>query len=151
MDQKVKDFIAELRANRRDTLEKASITSIQPRGKYHGFDVFTWLDAPESTLHSTFESMPFPIHWVSTLNYFNVVVNSAHAQFPNVQSIYLIDEVNTSKLLNMDFQVFDSVSTVLKQPSLTSGKGIIMLTGCGAYGIDSINELALILKTIHGL
>jgi len=26
-----------------------------------------------------------------------------------------------------------------------------MLTGCGAYGIDSINELALILKTIHGL
>jgi hypothetical protein len=85
------------------------------------------------------------------VDYFNVVVNSAHAQFPNVQSIYLIDEANASKVLNMDFQVFDSVSSVLKQPGLTSGKGIIMLTGCGAYGIDSINELALILKTIHGL
>jgi hypothetical protein len=85
------------------------------------------------------------------VDYFNVVVNSAHTQFPNVQSIYLIDEANTPRVLNMDFQVFDSVSSVLKQPNLTSGKGIIMLTGCGAYGIDSINELALILKTIHGL
>jgi len=151
MEKEVKDFIAELKENRLDTLARASITSIQPRGKYHGFDVFTWLDAPTSVLRSTFDSMPFPIHWLCTVDYFNVVVNSAHAQFPNVQSIYLIDETNTSKVLNMDFQVFDSVSSVLKQPSLTSGKGIIMLTGCGAYGIDSINELALILKTIHGL
>lgn len=151
MERKVKNFISELKENRLDTLARASITSIQPRGKYHGFDVFTWLDAPEPVLRSTFESMPFPIHWLCTVDYFNVVVNSAHTQFPNVQSIYLIDEANSSKVLNMDFQVFDSVSSVLKQPNFTAGKGIIMLSGCGANGIDSINELALILKTIHGL
>lgn len=151
MEKKVRDFISELSENRNETLARASITSVQPRGKYHGFDVFTWLDAPASVLRSTFESMPYPIHWVCTVDYFNVVVNTAHAQFPNVQSIYLIDEAKNSRVLNMDFQVFDSVSTVLKQPSLTTGKGIIMLTGCGAFGIDSINELALILKTIHGI
>ena len=151
MDQKVKDFIAELHANRRDTLEKASITSIQPRGKYHGFDVFTWLDAPESTLHSTFESMPFPIHWVSTLNYFNVVVNSGHSQFPNVNRIYLLDDSEINTVLNNEIQQYDTVSSILKLPEFTHGKGILMLTGLGASGIDAINEMALILKTIHGI
>jgi len=151
MDQKVKDFIAELRANRRDTLDKASITSIQPRGKYLGFDVFTWLDAPESTLHSTFQSMPFPIHWVSTLNYFNVVVNSGHSQFPNVNRIYLLDDSEINTVLNNEIQQYDTVSSILKLPEFTHGKGIIMLTGLGASGIDAINEMALILKTIHGI
>lgn len=151
MDQKVKDFIAELRANRKDTLEKASITSIQPRGKYHGFDVFTWLDAPESTLHSTFESMPFPIHWVSTLNYFNVVVNSGHSLFPNVNRIYLLDDSEINTVLNNEIQQYDSVSSILKLPEFTNGKGIIMLTGLGTSGIDAINEMALLLKTIHGI
>lgn len=151
MDHKVKNFIAELHANRRDTLDKASITSIQPRGKYHGFDVFTWLDAPESTLHSTFESMPFPIHWVSTLNYFNVVVNSGHSLFPNVNRIYLLDDSEINTVLNNEIQQYDSVSSILKLPEFTNGKGIIMLTGLGTSGIDAINEMALILKTIHGI
>ena len=151
MDHKVKNFIAELHANRRDTLDKASITSIQPRGKYHGFDVFTWLDAPESTLHSTFESMPFPIHWVSTLNYFNVVVNSGHSQFPNVNRIYLLDDSEINTVINNEIPQYDTVSSILKLPEFTHGKGIIMLTGLGASGIEAINEMALILKTIHGI
>jgi len=151
MSKKVKEFVEELKANRNATLSRAAITNIQPRGKFHGFDVFTWLDAPEEALISTFSSMPFPIHWVSTQNYFNVVVNAVHAHFPNVQHIYLIDEANASGVINDEYRVFDSVSTVLKQPVIANGKGIILVTGLGSQGIDAVNEMALILKTIHGL
>ncbi len=151
MEKKTKDLHAELKENRRQTLARAALTSIQPRGKYHGYDVFTWLDAPVSHLFSTFESMPFPIHWICTLDYFNVVVDSAHAQFPNVKGMYLLDGMASSQVINADCQEVDSVSSALSQPDLIGGKGIIMLTGCGAQGLDAINEMALILKTIHGI
>lgn len=151
MEKKTKDLHAELKENRRQTLARAALTSIQPRGKYHGYDVFTWLDAPVSHLFSTFESMPFPIHWICTLDYFNVVVDSAHVQFPNVKGVYLLDGMAPSQVINADCQEVDSVSSALSQPDLIGGKGIIMLTGCGAQGLDAINEMALILKTIHGI
>ena len=151
MEKKTKDLYTELKENRRQTLARAALTSIQPRGKYHGYDVFTWLDAPVSHLFSTFESMPFPIHWICTLDYFNVVVDSAHAQFPNVKGVYLLDGMAPSQVINADCQEVDSVSSALSQPDLIGGKGIIMLTGCGAQGLDAINEMALILKTIHGI
>ncbi len=151
MEKKTTDLHAELKENRRQTLARAALTSIQPRGKYHGYDVFTWLDAPVSHLFSTFESMPFPIHWICTLDYFNVVVDSAHAQFPNVKGVYLLDGMVPSQVINADCQEVDSVSSALSQPDLIGGKGIIMLTGCGAHGLDAINEMALILKTIHGI
>ena len=151
MEKKTKDLYAELKENRRQTLARAALTSIQPRGKYHGYDVFTWLDAPVSHLFSTFQSMPFPIHWICTLDYFNVVVDSAHAQFPNVKGVYLLDGMASSQVINADCQEVDSVSSALSQPDLIGGKGIIMLTGCGAQGLDAINEMALILKTIHGI
>lgn len=151
MEKKTKNLHAELKENRRQTLARAALTSIQPRGKYHGYDVFTWLDAPASHLFSTFESMPFPIHWICTLDYFNVVVDSAHAQFPNVKGVYLLDGMASSQVINADCQEVDSVSSALSQSDLIGGKGIIMLTGCGAQGLDAINEMALILKTIHGI
>lgn len=151
MEKKTTDLHAELKENRRQTLARAALTSIQPRGKYHGYDVFTWLDAPVSHLFSTFESMPFPIHWICTLDYFNVVVDSAHAQFPNVKGVYLLDGMASSQVINADCQEVDSVSTALSQPDLIGGNGIIMLTGCGAQGLDAIHEMALILKTIHGI
>jgi hypothetical protein len=151
MSKKTTEYIDLLKANRKETLTRAALTRIQPRGKFHGFDVFTWLDAPEEVLLSTFNSMPYPIHWVSTLNYFNVVVNSVHVQLPNVQQVYLLDDLNNTNLINLQYQVFDGITSVLKQPSLINGKGILILTGLGSEGIDAINELALILKTIHGL
>jgi len=151
MSKKTTEYIDLLKANRKETLTRAALTRIQPRGKFHGFDVFTWLDAPEEVLLSTFNSMPYPIHWVSTLNYFNVVVNSVHVQLPNVQQVYLLDDLNNTNLINLEYQVFDGITSVLKQPSLINGKGILILTGLGSEGIDAINELALILKTIHGL
>jgi len=151
MSKKTTEYIDLLKANRKETLTRAALTRIQPRGKFHGFDVFTWFDAPEEVLLSTFNSMPYPIHWVSTLNYFNVVVNSVHVQLPNVQQVYLLDDLNNTNLINLEYQVFDGITSVLKQPSLINGKGILILTGLGSEGIDAINELALILKTIHGL
>ena len=151
MEKKITDLHSTLKENRRQTLARAALTSIQPRGKYHGYDVFTWLDAPVSHLFSTFESMPFPIHWICTLDYFNVVVDSAYAQFPNVKGVYLLNDMASSQVINADCQGVDSVSSALSQPELIGGKGIIMLTGCGAQGLDAINEMALILKTIHGI
>ena len=151
MSKKTTEYIDLLKANRKETLTRAALTRIQPRGKFHGFDVFTWLDAPEEVLLSTFNSMPYPIHWVSTLNYFNVVVNSGHVHFPNVQQVYLVNDGHESPLVNTDFPVFEDVSSILKVPEIYQGKGILLVTGCGNQGIDTINEMSLILKAIHGL
>jgi len=151
MSTKRIDFTDQVKKAREEFLSKARFTNIQPRGKYHGFDVFTWLDAPETNLISTFHSMPFPIHWICTLNYFNVVVNSGHVHFPNVQQVYLVNDGHESPLVNSDFPVFEDVSSILKVPEIYQGKGILLVTGCGNQGIDTINEMSLILKAIHGL
>lgn len=151
MEKSKTDIYSTLKENRRQTLAKAALTSIQPRGKYHGFDVFTWLDAPVDNLLSTFESMPFPVHWICTLDYFNVVVDSEYAKFSNVKGVYLLGNKSSSQVINADCQGVDSVSIALSHSGFTDGKGIILLTGSGTQGLDAINEMALILKTIHGI
>ncbi len=150
MEKKLHTSHDELKLARSSALKRAAHTSIQPRGKYHGFDVFTWLDAPKQALISTFEYMPYPIHWVCTANYFNVLVDSGHAHFPNVESIFLLEEDAHSNLVNPEIVVESSLTKVLSHPNLLNSKGILLISGAGGNGIDAINEMSLILKTIHG-
>ena len=51
---------------RRNSLREAASSQIQARGKFRGFDVFTWIDAPLDSFLATLNSMPFPIVWVTT-------------------------------------------------------------------------------------
>ena len=58
---------------------------------------------------------------------------------------------NRCSFLPMITLLVKDVSSILKVSEIYQGKGILLVTGCGNQGIDTINEMSLILKAIHGL
>lgn len=139
----------DLLSARKNALEKARVTLIQPRGKFNGFDVFSWLDAPMEELYLTLSSMPFPIHWVVSSELLAVFSSNGYTDFPNVHSIYVTGDVSLMPL-GQDFESVSSVHEVISKSQFLNSKGTLIFTLTGAQGIDWINDLTFCLKTIQG-
>jgi hypothetical protein len=149
METKKNSVNQHLLSHRKETLKKAAFTSIQPRGKYFGFDVFTWLDAPVESLFATLDSMPYPIHWVVSSTYLNILAENGIQQFTNVAKVYIMGDPNVN-FFPGDFVVCNDIKEVLSYEELGQTRGALVLTLLGSEGLDTINELCYYLKAIQG-
>ncbi len=149
METKKNSLGKDLIVHRKESLKKAALTSIQPRGKYFGFDVFTWLDAPVDSLSATLNSMPFPIHWVVSSAYLNILAENGFQQFANVAKVYIMGDANVN-FFPGDFVVCHDIKEVISYEELGQTRGALILTLMGLEGLDTINELCYYLKAIQG-
>lgn len=150
MDPKTKLEENLLLSARRNSLKEAASTSIQGKGKFRGFDVFTWIDAPLESFLATLNSMPFPIVWVTTSAYFNWITQQSAIEFKNVSNIFILDVENN---VHYEGEVVhcNSLQELLSHPILLNGKGTLLFSVIGSQGVDTINEFNFILKAMRTL
>lgn len=134
---------------RKEVLSRISLSSIQSRGKYKQFDVFTWLDAPEEALISTLSSMPSPIHWVVSAELLVALDQKGIIEFPNVHKMYVVGKMTKMPMVG-EFEEVSSVQDIISNGAFSNSKGTLLMSVTGNMGIDFINELTYYLKAIQG-
>jgi len=133
---------------RRNSLREAASSQIQARGKFRGFDVFTWIDAPLDSFLATLNSMPFPIVWVTTSAYFDWVTQQASIEFNNVSMVFILDDEKRNELQG-EVVYCDSLQQPLAHPVLIQGRGTLLFSVTGSRGVDTLNEFTFILKAMR--
>lgn len=150
MNQKTKREENLLVSARRNSLKEAATSLIQARGKFRGFDVFTWMDAPVDAFLATLNSMPFPIVWVTTSAYFEYVTQQASMEFQNVSNIFILDDENRMDLQG-DVVYCESLQQLLAHQVMLQGRGTLLFSVTGSRGVDTLNEFNFILKAMRSI
>ena len=115
-------------------------------GKFNGKDGFTWLNPSKEKLISTFESMPFPVFWLTTDDVLLDICQGQLHTFPNVKSIVLV--ANGSSVT----PVFGATCTVamfmegLRSQELNAPNGIILISTKGPSGSKQLDDLTALWK-----
>jgi len=103
------------------SVTKHSKTSLQPKGKLLGMDVFLWVFPSEKELTSTINSFPFPVLWIGNAS----EITSVFTENPNIreriQKVIVLGEENTEMLKVVRAELLEDVLAQIKDWSFKPG------------------------------
>ena len=100
---------------------KKSKTSLQPKGKLFGMDVFLWVFPGEKELASTINSFPFPVLWIGNATEITSVVTENPDIRERIQKVIVLGEENTEMLKAVQAEQMEDVLAQIKEWSFKPG------------------------------
>lgn len=100
---------------------KQSKTSLQPKGKLFGMDVFLWVFPGEKELASTIQSFPFPVLWIGNATEISSVVNENPDIRERIQKVIVLGDEKTQTMNAVQAEQMEDVLTQIKEWSFKPG------------------------------
>lgn len=105
---------------------KPTHTSLQPKGKLFGMDVFLWVFPGERELASTLNSFPFPVLWIGNATEISSVVAEQPDIRERIQKVIVLGNEKTDTIEHVKAEQMEDVLSQIKE--WTFKPGILLFT-----------------------